>query len=137
VATSTVPSPVEVELAEYKLGHFLSDLDAIETAVRKLLEPIMTTEEYLALDESEREDKLASLPSATVAEITPLLVFAVELESDAQHLAVRTAKLRASVMTLLHQARDSGLRDEDSWAEYRAGVAAWHTEAGAFYGGAS
>jgi hypothetical protein len=136
VATSTVPSPLEVELAEYKLGLFFSDLDAIESAVRKLLEPI-TPEEYLALDENEREARLAAIPEPTVEELTPLLILAVGLESDARELVERAAKLSASAMTLIHQARDSALRDTDSWADYRAGVAAWHTDAAAFYGGTS
>jgi hypothetical protein len=136
VATSTVPSPLEVDIAEHKLGLFLSDLELIESAVRKLLEP-MTPEEYLALDDDELRVRLAALPSPTVEELTPLLVLAVDLESDAHDLVERAAKLSASVMTLIHQARDHDLLDKDSWADYRAGVAAWHTEAAAFYGGAS
>ena len=73
MATSTVPSLRDVELADYKLGSFLSDLEVIESTVSKILEP-MTVEEYIALDESEREAKIASLPEPSVEKLTPLLV---------------------------------------------------------------
>ncbi len=54
MATSTVSSPREIELADHKLGSFFSDLDIIETTIEKLVEP-MTVEAYLVLDENERE----------------------------------------------------------------------------------
>ncbi len=133
MATSTVPSPREIELADYKLGSFFSDLDVMETTIEKLARP-WTIEEYLAFDESEREAKVASVPDPTVEELTPLLIFAIELEGDAQRLAERAAKLRESAMTLIHQARDGDIRDKNTWGEYRARVAAWHAEAAAHYG---
>ena len=113
MATSTVPSPREIELADYKLGSFFSDLDVMETTIEKLARP-WTIEEYLAFDESEREAKVASVPDPTVEELTPLLIFAIELEGDAQRLAERAAKLRESAM----HAHSPGARRRHSRQEH-------------------
>ncbi len=136
MAASTVPSSGEIELASYQFGSFSSDLDVIETRVEKLLEP-MTVEEYVSLDDSELKAKLATLPSPTVEEVMPLLVFAVDLEHDAHELVARAAGLRTSVLALVHEAEDSDFGREGKREAYRARIAAWHAEAAEHYGATS
>jgi hypothetical protein len=53
--------------------------------------------------------------------------------------AERTASEAESLIRPMieNQARDRGLRDQGSWAVYRASIAPWHREAAAFSGAPS
>ena len=118
--TPTLPSRSELELADYKIGSFLSDLDSMLSAVKGLSPNSITVEEYLRLTEAGEE--LPATPPLDEAELARIVVFATEVLGDAERIAELAQALQREAAAL-HREANADLRPAQ-----RERIAAWHRE---------
>lgn len=119
-----LPSSEEIELAEYKVGSFISDLDHFRMRVEELSEG-MTPEEYLRLrDAGEEIPKPAALDQPLLARI---VVFADDAIHDAETISRDARRLKSEARALFHE---NGRAVDDAYLDR---MAAWHQQALAAY----
>jgi hypothetical protein len=99
-----LPSIEEIELADYKLGSLLSDLDMIERAVKDVDGVGMSVEEYLA-DPAGVEKAMKATDEAVEPEtLLRLLAFANEIQNDGQTLTKYGESLQSLVLSIYTEA---------------------------------
>lgn len=118
--TLDLPSSEEIELADYKVGSFISDLDHFRMRVEKLSEG-MTPEEYLRRHDAGEE--IPKPPALDQALLGRIVVFADSVIGDAETIGRDARKLKSEASALFHE-NDRAVNDA-----YLDRIAAWHKQA--------
>jgi hypothetical protein len=121
----TLPNPDSIELTNYKIASFLSDLDSIQSALEGCYGVTVDDEGAFrrALQDFEyrRAEGIAEPESKVYdpAELERLVVFAVNVLDDLPSLKEHAEAIRRLAITLFNEAEEAG-------ADYWARVRAWH-----------
>jgi hypothetical protein len=129
VATKTpaLPSSDELQLFDYKIGSFGSDLDSLRSTLERC-STIIPLEEYL----QQRALGIEFDASATDFdrdELARVAVYATDWLRDLAQIAEDAKKIQEEAVTLYHEQSPNSLRDPEGWDRYKATVRGWHEAA--------
>jgi hypothetical protein len=124
-AAPTLPTEEAIELAEYKLGSFTSDLDAIRGQLERCSRS-GSVEEFLRLREQGVEEDVEG-GEYDRGELARLVVFASDVLGDVEAIRRDAEAIRREALALFHEQAGPG-RDPDGWSRYQARIARWHRE---------
>jgi hypothetical protein len=122
-----LPSPEEVELIDYKLGTFTSDLDVLARRVREAMEGDIPVSDYVFMCKAGIEPPEQDAPDQ--AALVRLLVFAVDLIHDADTIREHAQEILTHLTADYHERHlPSARRDPEAWRAYKDSVRRWHRE---------
>lgn len=124
--TPALPTSDELELADYKLGSFASDLDWIKSMLERCSRDDITPEEYLRLRDEGGE--LPPAPEYDRDELARIVVFATDVLSDLDAIRKDAEAIQAEALDLYHEP-GSMKPDPEAYAQYQARVRQWHEAA--------
>ena len=120
----TLPSSDELDLADYKLGSFGSDLDVLRSTLERCSN-VITPEEYLRLQAAGKE---LEEPTLDRDELARIVVYVTDWLRDFAQFEEDARKIQAEALTLYHEQFDSK-RDPEGWERYKDNIRDWHEDA--------
>lgn len=118
-----LPAPEQLELAEYQLGVYLSELDDIQRTVRHEMNP--RYEQHLAARAVGVELSESELDRVALLE---LLCFATDAIIGADTIRKTATKIQYDVLGELREQRNPSGHDDPAWTAYKERVRDWHRE---------
>lgn len=120
-----LPSPRDLELAEYAMGFYLSELDQLATTVARELGTTISLAEYGALrDAGVTNDELQG-PDVSDVELLELIAFTADAIRDATSITEQANEIQAQLLGELHDRRNPR---GDDWRSYEERIRGWHRE---------
>jgi hypothetical protein len=122
--SSSLPMWEEIELADYKIGSFTSDLDSIASSVATACKPAVPIEDAVWMDQhgiAVSEDREVDLTL-----LLRLVAFATSALEDAERIAEDARKIQQNALSLYHEHSRSSDLDPEGWDRYR--TREWHQE---------
>jgi integrase-like protein len=120
-----LPDAEALELAEYKIGSYFTDLEEIVYALKRLHEPV-EPEEYLRLLNEGRKPEFPAPTEADRNRIAHILAFAAEMKNDAESIESLANEMLSHALALYHEA-GSPDRGAAHWRTAADGQQVWRS----------
>ncbi len=118
---TTLPAPAEIELADYLMSTFLTELDSVAMDVKSALGLTVPIEEALATWRSGGE--MIQTEELDAATVLRLLEFAGDLLEDAERIQITAREMQRALLSAWRSQRE--LADPDGVRESYARIDAW------------
>jgi hypothetical protein len=121
-----LPSPERLEILDYLMGVYLSELDVIGDRVkRETTSTPADVADYLAAEAARVE-----LPADEYdrGDLLELLRFTADALHDANTIREQANELQHLVLGALHESSNPSGPDDPAWIAYKEMIRAWHAE---------
>lgn len=119
-----LPTPEQIELADYLMGSYLSELDVLASKVKRETSETFSFDEYKALSAAGYD---FAGPDLDRDALNRVLLFAVDALRDSDTIREKAVQLLDAVTGVLHDMDEPG-RDPARWAAYTARIRAYHRD---------
>jgi hypothetical protein len=119
-----LPSSADLDLADYKIGSFGSDLDHLRMAL-KACSNVITPEEYLRQHAAGIEPEESEYDRDELARI---IVFATDVLNDLAGIREDAEAIQAEAFAL-SRGTFGQQQDPEGWQRYKARIREWHEAA--------
>jgi hypothetical protein len=115
-----LPAPEQLEIADYLMGSYLSELESIASRVKRETDNLVDYDEHLA---AKAAGVTLGGPELERGELLELLRFATDAVHDADTIREQAVAMQTSVLAQLHE---NGPMSPEAWRAYRGRVRAYH-----------